>query len=731
MSHWSLVPEFISLLFIIVIMLFFYDKHRVRTFRRSLFWGCLWTSIISILLNVAGAYLIAYPHLVSLEFNTLINTLYFWSTVLMCSVVAMYLFHKMLEYVYDKHCLKRAFIGLSSVVAMYTLLAIWNLKSGVLFYFDSAGVYHRGIYNRIGYLGLLIEVFMLVMCYIRNRRSISKKILRVIQIVIPIALILAGLQVTVLRALYLNGTIIALVNLVIFINFQSHPIEADSLTGLGNRKSFLDEIKLRTAGHQQYQIICISLNNFGMITRKLGYSVGDGILHEVAQFFSSLHPEGRAYRITSVSFAVLLPLQHVAEQEVAIEKIQNRFEKTWQVGRASCTLPFHGASLLYQLQPWTAEQVMVYLEYTLAQAKNAEKQMLLFDDQIEKRYQRREHLIHTMQRAIADRRFQVYYQPVYNCKTRLFDTAEALVRLTDYNGDPLSPGEFIPLAEETRMIDDISWIVIEKVCALMGEDGVPGLKQISINLSVQQFMQKDLVERIETLMKRYHTPAEALRFEITESAILDDETLVRNVMEQMKAHGFTFYLDDFGTGYSNFSRVQELPFEVIKLDRSLLLQHPSCAGAQALPDVLLPYFHSLGHIVVAEGVETTEQMDWMMRIGVDRIQGFYFARPMTEENLRALFHEQHRKQVNQLNIPADSSKKVAVRYFASTHSNASLAFSVAEAVGVSAEPISVDLAGPVDVLFLGSFEPDDVSAEEQLQIFLESNRSKYEKVVRL
>ena len=132
------------------------------------------------------------------------------------------------------------------------------------------------------------------------------------------------------------------------------------------------------------------LKNFGMITRKLGYSVGDGILHEVAQFFSSLHPEGRAYRIASVSFAVLLPLQHAAEQEVAIEKIQNRFEKTWQVGRASCTLPFHGASLLYQLQPWTAEQVMIYLEYTLAQAKNDEKQMLLFDDQIEKRYQRRQ-----------------------------------------------------------------------------------------------------------------------------------------------------------------------------------------------------------------------------------------------------------------------------------------------------------------------------------------------------
>ena len=752
MSHWSLVPEFIALLFIIVIMLFFYDKQRVRTFRRSLYWGCLWISAVSILLNVAGAYLIAYPHLVSPEFNTLINTLYFWCSMFMCSVVAMYLFHKMLEYVYNKHCLKRAFIGLSAVMVAYTLLSIWNLKSGIFFYFDAAGVYHRGIYNRIGYLGLLIELVMLIICYIRNRRSISKEILRVIQMVVPIVLIIAGLQVTLLRFLYLNGTIIALVNLVIFINFQSHPIEADSLTGLGNRNSFLDEIKLRTAGHQQYQIVCISLQNFGMITRRLGYAIGDGILHEVAQYFSSLHPEARAYRIASVSFAVLLPVNDCSEQDAVIEQIRSRFEKNWEVGRTSCKLPYYGASMLYQMQPWTAEQVMVYLEYTLAQAKADDKQMLLFDDHIEKRYQRREHLIHTMQRAISDRRFQVYYQPVYNCRTRLFDTAEALVRLTDYNGDPISPGEFIPLAEETRMIDDISWIVIEKVCALMGEDGVPGLHQVSINLSVQQFMQKDLIPRIEALMKRYHTPAQALRFEITESAILDDESLVKNVMDQMKAHGFTFYLDDFGTGYANFSRVQDLPFEVIKLDRSLLFKHPAKPGAQTLPDVLTPFFHSLGHLVVAEGVETAEQLDWMLQIGVDRIQGFYFARPMTEENLLAFFHEQHRKQMTDLNIEADLSKKVAVRYLVSSAadatvansiepaaaSSAALAFSVAEAIGVKAEPLSVDIDSPVDVLFLGCFVSSDTADEQvadaaatQLAAFLDRNQGKYEKVVKL
>ena len=731
MNHWALIPEFIALLFIIVIMLFFYDKHRVRTFRRSLFWGCLWSSVTSILLNVAGSYLIAYPKAVSLEFNTLVNTLYFWCSVLMCSMVALYLFHKMLEYVYNKHCLRRAFIGVGSVMAVYTLFAIWNLKSGVLFYFDAAGAYHRGIYNRLGYLGLLIEVLMLIMCYIRNRRSISKEILRVIQIIIPIALILAGLQVTVLRSLYLNGTIIALVDLVIFINFQSHPIEADSLTGLGNRKSFLDEIKLRTAGHQQYQIVCISLQNFGMITRRLGYAIGDGILNKVAQYFSSLHPEGRAYRIASVSFAVLLPIHDRSEQDVAIEKIMARFGKVWEIGKTSCELPYYGASLFYQLQNWTPEQVMVYLEYTLAQAKIDDKQMLLFDDTIEKRYERREHLIQTMQRAIADRRFHVYYQPVYNCRTFMFDTAEALVRLTDYNGASISPGEFIPLAEETRLIDDISWIVIEKVCALMGEDGVPGLNQVSINLSVQQFMQKDLVERIETLMKRYHTPAEALRFEITESAILDDESLVKNVMEQMKAHGFTFYLDDFGTGYSNFSRVQDLPFEVIKLDRSLLLSASLKPGAQALPDVLIPYFHSLGYMIVAEGVETAEQMEWMIRIGADRIQGFYFARPMTERNLRALFHEQHRKHATSRDTLSGSPKKIAVRYVAASPAEAALAFSLAEAMGIKAEDLSVPLDSAVDILFLGCFNAGGADIDALVENFLQANASLFEKVVKL
>lgn len=639
MSNWSLVPEFMALLLLGVIMLFFYDKQRVRTFRRSLYWACLWLSAASIVLNVICVYTIEYAERVPIWCNICLNNLYFWLSMLMCSTVAFYLFQRMLEYVYDKHCLKKAFTGLAMVMIAYTILALWNLKSGIFFYFDEMGNYQRGIFNRIGYLGLLIELIMLCICYIRNRKSISKDMERVLHVILPVVIGIALLQVSVLRSLYLNGTIIAIVDLIIFISFQSRPIETDSLTGLGNRKSFFDEISLRTVSRQQYQIISVSLHNFGSVTRKLGYKTGDAVLHEISQFFAGLHREARAYRVSNVSFAVLLPWCEPWEQEYSIDTILRRFEEEWIIGEDSCRISLHGASLSYQNQAWTPEQVLTYLEYALSLAKAEDVTMVRFDQEIEKRYQRKEYLIETMQRAIEDKRFQVYYQPVYHCKEGRFASAEALLRLKDYQDEDVSPVEFIPLAEETGMIDDISWIVIEKVCALMGGQGVPGLNQVSINLSMQQFLQKDLLERVEALFEKYGTPPDRLRFEITERVLLDDEEYIKDTMKRMKEHGLQFYLDDFGTGYANFSSVLDLPFEVVKLDRSLLAEHPDNPKAKMLPDILISFFHSLGQTIVVEGVETEEQKEWMMRCGVDRIQGFYYARPMPQEELLALFKQ--------------------------------------------------------------------------------------------
>jgi len=642
MMNWSLIPEYIALLLILVIMLFFHDKRRVRTFRRTLYWSCLWLSAASIALNILCVHTIKQAAAIPLWINIGLNTLYFWLNVLLCSAIAFYLFQRMLEYVYDKHCLRRAVVGLSAVMACYTALCIWNLFGGVLFYFDAAGNYHRGIYNRVGYLALLIEIIMLIICYVRNRKSVSADMMRVIQIVIPVVLVVGIVQVSVLRSLLLNGTIIALADLVIFLGFQSRPIEQDSLTGIGSRKSLFDEVSLRAAGRQNYQIIAVSLQDFSDVSQKVGHKGGDDLLTQVAHFMNHLHPEGRAYRSGNVEFAVLLPWQNQQEQDALLAHILNRFGRGWHLGDIRCELRFHAAAITSLGEDWHAEQVMTYLDFALNQAKEADTPLLRFDRELAVRYQRKETLLQLLHESIEEHRFQVWYQPVYCHETGTFTAAEALLRLKDRQGNPISPEEFIPLAEEHGLIHSISWIVIEQVCALLGSGAVPDLQQVSVNLSMRQFLQPDLLEHTLQLLEQYGVSPQRLKFEITERVLLDDPEYTKSAMERMKQHQIGFYLDDFGTGYANFSSVLDLPFEVVKLDRTLLSEHPDKPKARMLPGVLIPFFHSLGQQVVAEGVETKEQAQWMRSCGADRIQGYYYAMPMPQDSLVRLLREQRR-----------------------------------------------------------------------------------------
>ncbi len=181
-----------------------------------------------------------------------------------------------------------------------------------------------------------------------------------------------------------------------------------------------------------------------------------------------------------------------------------------------------------------------------------------------------------METSIRQRRFKVWYQPVFNLKTNRFSSAEALLRLRDYDGEPVSPSEFIPLAEETGLIDDLSWIVLEEVCTLLGQMR-DKIDSISINLSMQQFEDRSLCARIHECLNRCGLNPDQLKIEVTERVLLQDMDYMKRMMEEMTGEGFGFYLDDFGTGYSNLSCALSLPFEYIKLDRSLWYVCPGTA----------------------------------------------------------------------------------------------------------------------------------------------------------
>ena len=161
---------------------------------------------------------------------------------------------------------------------------------------------------------------------------------------------------------------------------------------------------------------------------------------------------------------------------------------------------------------------------------------------------------------------------MFNLKTSRFSSAEALRRLRDYDGEPVSPSEFIPLAEETGLIDDLSWIVLEEICMLFGQSRGK-IDSVSINLSMQQFEDRSRSGRSHECLKRSGLSPDKLKIEVTERVLLQDMDYMKMIMEEMTGEGFGFYLDDFGTGYSNISCALSLPLEYIKLDRSLRKVH--------------------------------------------------------------------------------------------------------------------------------------------------------------
>lgn len=634
-----MITEFLALILLMIIMVYFRGREQSRTQYSGLYWRGLLLSVASSLLNILSVYLIDHSQSVPLWLNMGMNSAYFAFSLLTCSVLVYYLCCRVMEFVFSKDCLRWAALGLAAIQLAYTLLVLWNLSSGVLFWFDAEGQYRRGPLNQTGYLAVVVEILVLLACYARNRSSVGAAMRQVVRLQAPLVL-LGGLLQVLYPQYLLNGIVCALMNLIIYVSFQSRSSERDSLTRIGNRRSFVSELALRTGSGQQFQCILVGLRQFSQVNQQFGYACGDKLLYQVAARLNGLLAGGSAFRVSNVEFVVLCPYTDAQAGLANLEQVRALTRSQWDLDGAAYQGKFQLAELTCRGQGWTADQIIEYLEYAFRLAKEEKLDLVRFDGAAAHRYQRRMYLIETMRRAIADRRFQVWYQPIYHKDTGRLTTAEALLRLNDYKGQPVSPGEFVPILESTGMLDEVSWILLDEVCRLLGSGAVPGLKAVSVNLSMQQFLRTDLIARIEASLDRYQVAPERLKFEVTERVTLEDIGYTRGVMEEMTRRELRFYLDDFGTGYSNLSAAMALPFETIKLDRTLVKDLDHDPGVQLMVKSLIEFFHCQRQTVVAEGVETQGQAQQLMDYGADRIQGFYYARPMPEAELIRLFREQ-------------------------------------------------------------------------------------------
>lgn len=628
----SIKLEMLSFVIVSILLLFHHDSNNKHNKKYKIFNTCLWMTAISIGLDLFTWILIENVAKYSIVVHMIVHSLYFLSIHSCVAIIGYYIFYVLFEHMREQKCYGTAYKIITIMWIILNVLVIVNIWTGCYFYIEG-NRYCRGPINKLGFGAMAVEVAMLCMCYAKNKKVITPYAVQLVRS-IPVLTILMSVVQFSMPDILLTGTIAAMIDLIVYACFQNNRIGRDALTELFNRPSFFREVNYRIEKKKEAHIVLVHLQNLDKINKRYGIRQGDGLLYNVARYLENMSSDYHVYRFGNTHFVMLGDYKTEREAKRFANKVFDRFRNTWNLNEVELKQQIQLVHMKLQPEEINEQLLTEQMRYLLSCSKDKnESTIVYFDEEIKAAYERKRYVLNEVKNAIQNESFVLYFQPIYSCKEERFITAEVLLRLFTEDGTLISPGEFIPLAEENGLSDEITWLVLKKSMEFVARHPEIPLESISVNMSLQQMNEEYLTHKILYAKENYGSHLGKLRIEITERMILQYPEMAMKVMKELVDQGMRFYLDDFGVGYSNFARIFKLPFEVIKLDRSLLLGIDENEKTYQMIKSLVELFHNAGFLVVAEGLETATQVEKAKEIGVDRIQGFFFARAMGEEQL--------------------------------------------------------------------------------------------------
>ncbi len=417
----------------------------------------------------------------------------------------------------------------------------------------------------------------------------------------------------------------------------------DSLTGLPNKALFMDRLDetLKSAVREGLGVVVLLINfdGFKWVNDTFGHSVGDEILKLLsARISSTLRKSDTVSRLVSDEFTVIVrDLMSVHQAEAVAKSLLEEISLPIDVNGRDVFLTASLGISAFPDDAHNSQNLLKNAANAMHQAKLAGRNKYCFyTPEMNREAQARWKLENELRRAIHQKEFEVYYQPMIDFQSRRVVAAEALIRWRHPERGLVCPGEFIALAEETKLIIPIGLWMVQQVCDQIrswGEEGFV-LPHISVNLSPIQCVDLAAAKQILDVIKESAINPERLVLEITESLMMESNDEVMKMLNAYKAYGLRLSVDDFGTGYSSLGYLKQFPVDLLKIDRSFVAGIQENSDDEVLVKAIVAMAKSLYLKVVAEGVESIEQLEILNMLGCDYAQGYFFSKPITAQQLR-------------------------------------------------------------------------------------------------
>ena len=411
----------------------------------------------------------------------------------------------------------------------------------------------------------------------------------------------------------------------------------DKITMLGNYNFFLEEGKkfLSKYRNNNYSII-LDIDKFKSFNKKYGHNMGNKLLKKIGEILKeTLNNKAIICRLSNDLFGILLNTEKDIKE--TIEKITTKLSK---IKIQDKTYTIYISMGIYKILE-NEYNIKKILDKTLIAHDeikgNYNKKYKMYDKKVEEKIEKEHELESIMQEAIEKEEFKIYYQPKISTKTNQMVSAEALVRWKR-NGKMISTIEFIKLFEKNQFIITLDKYVFEKVCIDISKwkKKIKNIPLISVNISKEHFIKKDFIKEYKEIAKKYGIKPEELEIEITESALISENTNYIKEVEEIKKEGFIVSIDDFGTGYSSLSILQNMPIDIIKIDKTFIDKIDFDKKGNNLVDYIILIAKKLNLKTVAEGIENEEQAKYLKEIDCDLLQGYYYSKPLESSQYEKL-----------------------------------------------------------------------------------------------